>query len=179
MDFSSPHWAAYIDEILLVTLQHKLGGKREIFAGVHGIVTNKSVYILTHTFWNDVKIETMRPSDLFLTFIPPFYKLIFHPRKIQRPGVSWPYNKYISINLSVLFLLFIKLLLRCFKLILYNRHKTIRNDFSYFLRAHSSLYFRPPFRSFAKCRQNITIPKIALIHFLIKREGIHHAYGLK
>lgn len=62
IDFASAHWATYLDEILLTTLENKLGGERRIFSGVHGIVTPKSTYIITHPLWKEAIIESIKQS---------------------------------------------------------------------------------------------------------------------
>lgn len=62
LDFSSAHWAHYLDNVLLRTLENKLSGKRNLDNGYHIISTNKNKFILTHPFWSDQKLNLISNS---------------------------------------------------------------------------------------------------------------------
>lgn len=52
LDFSTPYWSKYIQEVLLPTLENKLNGKREIIHGYYLIHFEKKCMLITHPFWN-------------------------------------------------------------------------------------------------------------------------------
>jgi hypothetical protein len=62
LDFSSAHWAHYLDNVLLRTLENKLSGKRNLIDGYHTITTDKNRYILVHPFWSDQKLHLISNS---------------------------------------------------------------------------------------------------------------------
>jgi hypothetical protein len=62
LDFSSAHWANYLDKTLLTTLENKLSGKRDLINSYHLIVGKETRFVLTHPFWSNQKLEHIRTS---------------------------------------------------------------------------------------------------------------------
>ena len=60
LNFGQAHWKSYIDETLLKTLENKLKGSSETFQGHYLIRTATKLFLLTHPFWSDTKIEGIK-----------------------------------------------------------------------------------------------------------------------
>ncbi|MDP4217938.1 MAG: DEAD/DEAH box helicase [Bacteroidota bacterium] len=57
LDFHQSHWSDYLNNTLLNILERKLDAKRESHKGYHFLKAADHLYLLTHPFWNAVKIR--------------------------------------------------------------------------------------------------------------------------
>jgi len=60
LDFTQLYWKGYIQETLLPTLENKLNGKAEIFNDRITINAGDISYLITHPFWNESKIQSLK-----------------------------------------------------------------------------------------------------------------------
>ena len=60
LDFTQVYWKEYIKKMLLPTLENKLSGKGKIFNDTITINTGDICYLITHPFWNEFKIRSLK-----------------------------------------------------------------------------------------------------------------------
>jgi DEAD/DEAH box helicase domain-containing protein len=60
LNFKQEYWEEYINDTLLTTLENKLSGKRIFLKDSILISTGNVNYLLTHPFWNDLKIQSIK-----------------------------------------------------------------------------------------------------------------------
>lgn len=60
LNFQQEYWRTFMSETLLTTLENKLNGRRRIIDGNNFIEIDECLYLISHPFWNNLKIQSIK-----------------------------------------------------------------------------------------------------------------------
>jgi DEAD/DEAH box helicase domain-containing protein len=60
LNFQQEYWRTFMNETLLTTLENKLSGQRRIISNNSFIETDDRIYLISHPFWNGLKIQSIK-----------------------------------------------------------------------------------------------------------------------